>query len=529
VSWVLKTTYDNALSFVSCKKHAFKIGFQLKKITMQTNGLIYITSGSGIVSINGVKYHIKPGTCIFLDSSIAIEVGATVMNEVHFYYLKYTNLPASNLDNINSFKMIILQIISQARVISLLEKISDKVSNDPYISWLRKQALLYELLYVISKNKALEEKNENVPIKLTIDYMNKHYEEQLTIGDLARLTFMTQSSFCRAFKRETGLTPSGYLRNLRIEKAKNMLKTSRYSIKDVARTVGIADELYFSRLFKNSEGISPTIYRKKYEPRIAIFSNLFLQDHLLALGIKPVAAPCFPTECPTETGFPKYLESQLQGTKRLNAEIPLDLKDGLSMEPQYILKQNDRNNNNNEVHIHKNTKVIHFDGFLNWKDYQRYIAKVVGREELAENVINDIEKAEQIAKDKLKKVTLNGKWTIIRVLKDSMLVHGVTGHPISDLFYEGLGFQCDERLTYSSCRNYSLVEIFELNPERIIILWSAQESVDNLFENPLWLELQAVKRNQIYIPTSFAWDPWGPSGRRYIINECVKYFQTQNL
>lgn len=498
---------------------------------MQTNGLLYITRGIGVVSINGVKHHIKPGTSIFLDSSVTIEVGATIMNEVHFYYLQYTNLPAYNLDNINSFKMISLQIISQARVISLLEKISDKVSNDPYIAWLRKQAFLYELLYVISKNKALEEKNETGPIKLTIEYMNKYYDEQLTISDLARLSFMTQSSFCRAFKRETGLTPSGYLRNLRIERAKNMLKTSRYSIKDVARTVGIGDELYFSRLFKKSEGMSPTIYRKKYEPRIAVFSNLFLQDHLLALGIKPVAAPCFPTECPTETGFPKYLESQLQGTKRLNAEIPLDLQDGLTLEPHYIIKQNDRNNRNNtnDVQIHKNTKIIHFDGFLNWKDYQRYIAKVVGREELGESVINDIEKIEQIAKDKLKKITINGKWTIIRVLKDSILVHGVTGHPISDLFYEGLGFQCDDRLTYSSCRNHSLDEMVELNPERIIILWSAQESVDNLFENPLWLELQAVKKNQIYIPTSYAWDPWGPSGRRHIINECVKYFHTHYL
>lgn len=483
----MKTTYDHALSFVSCKKHTFKIGFALKKITVQTNGLFYITRGSAIVSINGVKHHIEPGTSIFLDSNATIEIGVTIMNEIHFYYLKYRNIPASNLDETSSFNMISLQIIAQARVISLLEKISEKVSDDPYISWLRKQALLYELLYVISKNKAIQEKNKNSPIKLTIDYMIKHSEEHLTISDLARLAFMTQSSFCRAFKRETGLTPSGYLRNLRVAQAKDMLKTSSYSIKDVARTVGIADELYFSRLFKNSEGISPSIYRKKYEPRIAIFSDLFL--------------------------------------------IPLDLKDGLTLEPHYLLKLNDRNNNdnNNEVLIHTDTKIIHFDRFLNWKDYQRFIAKVVGREVLAENVINDIGKVEQMAKDKLNKITRNGKWTIMRILKDRILIHGVTGHPISDLIYEGLGFQCDDRLNYSSCRNYSVDEMVELNLERIIILWSEQESLNDLFENPLWLELQAVKKNHIYIPESFAWDPWGPSGRRYIINECVKYFQARYL
>lgn len=496
--------------------------FKLKNRRLHTNGLCYFTHGSAVIMINGVNHTIKPGTIILLDANLSIEVSATIANEVHFYFLQYKIMPMSKLEHTKESKIISFQVTSEARIISLLDEIKRVVSDDLYITWLKRQAFLYELLYVIFKDKAYLDMNKNRAMKQTIDYMNKHYIEDLTIRDLARLAFMTPSSFCRAFKRETGLTPSGYLRNLRMEKAKKMLKTSAYSVKDVALTVGFADELYFSRLFKNAEGIPPTIYRKKNEPTVAIMGNLFLQDHVLSLGIQPIAAPCFPTQYPTKTGFPSYLEKQLQGTKKLNAEMPFNLKEVLEMTPHFLLKQNE--NENNERKIDSDTKIIQLDKFLHWKDYQRYIAQVVGREELAETVIQNTDKVEQMAKDKLKEITKKGKWTIIRVLQDSLIIHGVTGHPINDLFYHGLGFQWDDRLNYSSCKNYSLHELFALNPERLIILWSDKKALDDLSKNPLWLQLQAVKNNHIYLPNSFAWDPWGPSGRSYIVKECVKHF-----
>ncbi len=57
---------------------------------------------------------------------------------------------------------------------------------------------------------------------------------------------------------------------------------------------------------------------KRAQKRIAIISQLLLQDHLLSLGIQPVAAPAYPTEF--SHGLPSYLCRGLEGTLLLNAE-----------------------------------------------------------------------------------------------------------------------------------------------------------------------------------------------------------------
>jgi AraC-like DNA-binding protein len=74
---------------------------------------------------------------------------------------------------------------------------------------------------------------------------------------------LTPNSYCRAFKKATGLTPSRYLTRLRMNRAKQLLMMPELSLKEIATHVGFQDELYFSRVFKNVEGVSPTIFMKE--------------------------------------------------------------------------------------------------------------------------------------------------------------------------------------------------------------------------------------------------------------------------
>ena len=91
-----------------------------------------------------------------------------------------------------------------------------------------------------------------------------------------------------------------FLNEERMKAAKElMLQNKGITTKDVALQIGLQDEFYFSRLFKKKEGVSPSIYMKRYKERVAIVSQLFLQDHLLSLGIQPIAAPCYPSVYPT--------------------------------------------------------------------------------------------------------------------------------------------------------------------------------------------------------------------------------------
>ena len=94
--------------------------------------------------------------------------------------------------------------------------------------------------------------------------INKHYQEDLTLEDLAEPCGMSPYYFCRIFKAVTGCTPVAYLNEYRISKAEILLRSSEIGISDIALAVGFADVCYFSRCFKRLRGVSPKQYRSNY-------------------------------------------------------------------------------------------------------------------------------------------------------------------------------------------------------------------------------------------------------------------------
>ncbi|MNH45884.1 HTH-type transcriptional activator Btr [compost metagenome] len=67
----------------------------------------------------------------------------------------------------------------------------------------------------------------------------------------------------RAFKEITGYTVIEFFNKLKMDKAKALLLEGDMKIKDVAQTLGYSDEFYFSRLFKKTEGLSPSEFQSK--------------------------------------------------------------------------------------------------------------------------------------------------------------------------------------------------------------------------------------------------------------------------
>ena len=81
---------------------------------------------------------------------------------------------------------------------------------------------------------------------------------------MAKVVNMNESYLSRIFKDELGMTISDYIKNTRLEKAKELLKDKDMRIKDVSISVGIQDQLYFSRLFTKFFNMTPSEYRERY-------------------------------------------------------------------------------------------------------------------------------------------------------------------------------------------------------------------------------------------------------------------------
>lgn len=93
-------------------------------------------------------------------------------------------------------------------------------------------------------------------------YIEDNFFKQITVEDVAREVFISPSYFLHLFKEKSGFTFTDYLTEIRINNAKELLLKTNESITNIAYKVGYNDSNYFSTVFKNAEGLSPSEYRK---------------------------------------------------------------------------------------------------------------------------------------------------------------------------------------------------------------------------------------------------------------------------
>lgn len=96
-----------------------------------------------------------------------------------------------------------------------------------------------------------------------VQYFHKNYHTEININEYAAAHHMSVSWFIRGFKEYTDSTPTQYILSLRISNAQILLETTDYNITEIAEIVGYENPLYFSRLFKKQVGVSPSDFRKQ--------------------------------------------------------------------------------------------------------------------------------------------------------------------------------------------------------------------------------------------------------------------------
>ena len=102
------------------------------------------------------------------------------------------------------------------------------------------------------------------PIRIAMQYIQTNYSSEVKLEDIAQAVFLNPSYFSRLFKQQTGLGFAEYVMQVRLEKAKELLRDSFLNIGEIAQMVGYTDLRYFSKLFIKATGVKPVQYRKFY-------------------------------------------------------------------------------------------------------------------------------------------------------------------------------------------------------------------------------------------------------------------------
>ena len=144
-----------------------------------------------------------------------------------------------------------LIVSMKGQIIQLVELIQQELRQNPQSKTVR---YLYSYLY----GKLIE--NCAAP---SIRYIAEHYDMPITVNQLAEIENYNATYYSDWFKQQTGVSPSMYLRYIRINRAKELLEETDYTVMDIAGMVGYSSNSTFTRAFHSVAGMTPKEYREE--------------------------------------------------------------------------------------------------------------------------------------------------------------------------------------------------------------------------------------------------------------------------
>lgn len=127
-------------------------------------------------------------------------------------------------------------------------------------------SILYEYLFLLAdkfpNEQYTHQEEKTNHVEKALQYIENHYCDPVTIQDIANHLGLNRSYLHRIFKSFTGVSIQSYLLDYRIRQACILLKTTDLSVRVISHSVSYIDPLYFSRIFHQKMGVSPSEYRK---------------------------------------------------------------------------------------------------------------------------------------------------------------------------------------------------------------------------------------------------------------------------
>ena len=244
----------NVLNFVYETKKQEYNGFKCETVYK----LHLVVKGKGKLHIPGKIYDLDEGDMFFLFPSMSYAIES--QDEFEYMYISYIGEYSNMLmDKININKERFLFKNNKKLKSFWTESISDNES----IMSLRCEGILIYSFSVVGEQIINERKNEND----TLPLIKKYVDENFTDAALSLLQISSKYSYntkyiSSAFKRKYGVGLNQYIRTLRIQHACTLIEQGFTSVKSIASLCGYSEPLYFSKVFKDRLGVSPTEHIK---------------------------------------------------------------------------------------------------------------------------------------------------------------------------------------------------------------------------------------------------------------------------
>lgn len=223
--------------------------FEIQKGYQPYSSIFYILSGSFKIYLNNNWITVKKGDIVYLPHTLYFE--REIISPIEFYYLRF-------YDDEAYFRYGgILNLTDKVYFEKTLRYILDAQDQEqPDLKSIMLESIFCQSL--------IPHRNDSVDSGITqcMDYITEHYCEDITLDNLCDIAGYSKSVLSEKFKKIYNITPFNHIIRLRLEKAKEYLTNSLFSVSEIAELCGFHCPYYFSNTFKKHFAETPTQYRK---------------------------------------------------------------------------------------------------------------------------------------------------------------------------------------------------------------------------------------------------------------------------
>ena len=235
--------------------------------------LFYVVDGKGVFNIQGQRFPVKANDFVIINPQVEHTELSSPDEPLEYIVLGINGLSFSNLTPVSEgghpFSFFNLRD-EQKDILRYLNAMVQEATSQSMSYELVCHNLLEILLIKILRHQHFDlevgkQSKATKDISFIKHYLETYYHESIQLEDLASMTHLSRFYISHSFKKEIGMSPMEYLIAIRIKESKILLRTTNYSISQVADIVGFTTPTYFSKQFRKSTGISPTDYREQYQ------------------------------------------------------------------------------------------------------------------------------------------------------------------------------------------------------------------------------------------------------------------------
>ncbi|MBW4082986.1 AraC family transcriptional regulator [Paenibacillus sp. S150] len=471
-----------------------------------SHALIIAGSGMGCLMIDLLTCRLSPGGIYMASPGQTVGVSAAEGDSVELWML---NFDVSSVSGAAAFPLKgEVCVHSNAQTAVHCELLLSYCASRLAVERFRAQGVFMELLYeILTHIRLLPDSDSRSALERTKLYIEQHYNESLSIEQLARMANLSPKYYVDLFKKNYGKSAIDYVTELRMDNAKQLMLHSDARLRDIAHRVGYQDEFYFSRKFKQEVGMSPTGYIKNRRRKIVAYSSPIL-GQLLSLKVLPYAAPLHPKW----TGYyhkmygkdiPLHLSAY-----RFDLDWESNIEALTRAEPDLIISRDDLQPE--ERRRLGAVAPVHFIPLKerNWREQLEMTAEVIGVPQEAASWLRKYELQISLARERLRRQIGEQRILVISIFKQHCCLCPARG--MRELIYEDLRLAPAVEINAANAgRILDADQLAFIDADRILVnVCQEPESLAHwqfLQNASSWKDLKAVRQNRVY---SISSDPW---------------------